>query len=81
MAAQFHGEIIMVQLHSMYPQFRARSGGIRNNCKKNFRLHGKKFECDKAIDSNSKEMKAIIAYMNWLGEEFQKNLNQKEAAS
>jgi thiosulfate dehydrogenase len=29
---------------SLYPQFRSRSGGIETIVKKNFRLHGKKFE-------------------------------------
>src|SRR6188768_2595798 len=53
---------------SLYPQFRARSGGIETIVKRisdyiERSLNGK------AVDSNSKEMKAIISYMYWLGEE------------
>lgn len=52
---------------STYPKFRARSGGIEtiskrvNDCMERS-LNGK------PLDSNSREMQAIIAYMKWLGE-------------
>jgi len=61
---------------SMYPQFRARSGSIEtiekriNDCMERS-LNGR------AIDSNSREMKAIIAYMHWLGEGVAKNHKPK----
>jgi thiosulfate dehydrogenase len=51
-----------------YPMFRARSGGIEtipkrvNDCMERS-LNGK------ALDTNSKEMKAIVAYMHWVGDE------------
>lgn len=54
-----------------YPKFRARSGSIEtiakrvNDCIERS-LNGK------AIDSNSREMKAIIAYMHWLGSDVAK---------
>ena len=61
---------------STYPKFRARSGGLEtipkrvNDCLQRS-LNGN------AIDSNSKEMKAIIAYMHWLGEGIKKNYAPK----
>ena len=53
-------------VYSTYPKFRARSGSQEsvvkriNDCFER-RLNGK------ALDSTSKEMKAMIAYMKWLG--------------
>lgn len=61
---------------STYPQFRARSGGLEtipkrvNDCLKRS-LNGSE------IDSNSKEMKAIIAYMKWLGNDVPKKHKPK----
>ena len=61
---------------SIYPRFRERSGGFEtipkrvNDCLQRS-LNGE------AIDSNSKEMKAIIAYMTWLGEAVPKNHKPK----
>ncbi len=51
---------------SMYPKFRARSGGIENVQKRvndclQRSLNGS------ALDTNSKEMKSIVAYINFLG--------------
>jgi thiosulfate dehydrogenase len=54
-------------VYSVYPLMRARSGGLEtipkrvNDCFQRS-LNGQ------AIDSNSREMKAIIAYMKWLGD-------------
>ncbi len=54
-----------------YPMFRARSGGLEtipkrvNDCIERS-LNGK------ALDTNSKEMKAILAYMHWLGDDVPK---------
>jgi len=59
-------------VYSTYPKFRARSGGLEtipkrvNDCLQRS-LNGE------PIDSNSKEMKAIIAYMKWLGDGIQKD--------
>ncbi|HET6721550.1 MAG TPA: c-type cytochrome [Chitinophagaceae bacterium] len=53
---------------SMYPQFRARSGGLETIVKRISDCMERSLNADKAIDSNSKEMRSIIAYMNWLGE-------------
>jgi thiosulfate dehydrogenase len=61
---------------STYPKFRARSGGLEtipkrvNDCLQRS-LNGE------PIDSNSKEMKAIIAYMKWLGDGIQKGFYTK----
>jgi thiosulfate dehydrogenase len=52
---------------SMYPQFRDRSGGIETIVKRVSDCMERSLN-GKAVDSNSKEMKAIIAYMHWLGE-------------
>lgn len=59
-------------VYSTYPKFRARSGGLEtipkrvNDCLQRS-LNGE------PIDSNSKEMKAIIAYMKWLGDDIPKD--------
>jgi thiosulfate dehydrogenase len=61
---------------SSYPKFRARSGGLEtiskriNDCFERS-LNGK------ALDTNSREMKAIIAYMHWLGDDIPKNTKPK----
>lgn len=61
---------------STYPRFRERSGTEEdipkrvNDCLQRS-LNGQ------AIDSNSKEMKAIIAYMNWLGDGIPKDHKPK----
>ena len=61
---------------STYPKFRARSGGLEtipkrvNDCLQRS-LNGE------SIDSNSKEMKAIIAYMKWLGDGIKKDSTPK----
>jgi thiosulfate dehydrogenase len=53
---------------SMYPQFRARSGSLETIVKRISDCMERSLNADKAIDSNSKEMRSIIAYMNWLGD-------------
>jgi len=62
---------------SMYPQFRARSGGLETIVKRISDCMERSLNADRAIDSNSKEMKAIIAYMNWLGDGVPKNKKPK----
>ena len=54
------------KVYAVYPQFRARSNGIQS-------IYGRVNDCferslnGKALDSTSHEMKAIYAYMQWLG--------------
>jgi thiosulfate dehydrogenase len=61
-----------------YPKFRARSGGIEtiekrvNDCIERS-LNGK------MLDDNSREMKAFVAYISWVGSEVEKGLYPKEA--
>jgi thiosulfate dehydrogenase len=61
---------------STYPKFRERSGTVEsiekrvNDCFERS-LNGK------AIDSNSKEMRAIVAYIQWLGKEVPKGTKPK----
>lgn len=63
---------------STYPKFRARSGGIEsitkrvNDCLERS-LNGK------AIDTNGREMRAILAYMHWLGDDVPKGTTPKGA--
>lgn len=54
-----------------YPQFRGRSGGMETIVKRITDCMERSLN-GKAIDSNSKEMKAIIAYMHWLGDDIPK---------
>jgi thiosulfate dehydrogenase len=62
---------------SKYPQFRARSGALETIVKRISDCMERSLNADKAIDSNSKEMKAIIAYFNWLGEGVPKGVAPK----
>ena len=58
---------------STYPKFRARSGGLETISKRVNDCLQRSLNGNVAIDSNSKEMKAIIAYMQWLGDGIKKN--------
>lgn len=51
---------------ALYPQFRARSGGIETIAKRVNDCFERSLN-GQPLDSNSIEMKAIIAYMQWLG--------------
>jgi thiosulfate dehydrogenase len=51
---------------ALYPKFRARSGGMESIAKRVNDCFQRSLN-GKGIDSTSKEMKAIIAYMEWLG--------------
>jgi thiosulfate dehydrogenase len=53
---------------SSYPQHRDRSGGMETIVKRISDCMERSLNANKAVDSNSREMKAIIAYMHWLGE-------------
>lgn len=61
---------------STYPRFRERSGTYETIPKRVNDCLQRSLNGD-AIDSNSKEMKAIIAYMNWLGDGIPKNYKPK----
>ena len=61
---------------STYPQFRARSGGIETIIKRISDCMERSLN-GKAVDSNSKEMKAMIAYMHWLGDDIPKKNKPK----
>lgn len=60
-------------VHSIYPKFRSRSGSIEhlerriNDCMERS-LNGD------ALDSMSKEMRAMIAYINWVGKDVKKGI-------
>ena len=62
---------------SMYPQIRARSGSLETIVKRISDCMERSLNADNAIDSTSKEMKAIIAYMNWLGDGVPKKYKPK----
>ncbi|MDP1817368.1 MAG: c-type cytochrome [Leadbetterella sp.] len=49
-----------------YPKFRERSGAIENQVKRVNDCFERSLN-GKALDSNSREMKAILAYIKWLG--------------
>jgi thiosulfate dehydrogenase len=51
---------------STYPKYRARSGGMENIYKRINDCFERSLN-GKAIDTNSKEMQAIVAYIKWLG--------------
>lgn len=61
---------------STYPRFRDRSGTIET-------VHKRVNDCierslnGKALDTNSKEMKAIVAYINWVGKDVKKGEKPK----
>ena len=59
-------------VQSTYPKFRARSGTLENQIKRvndcfQRRLNGK------ALDSTGREMRAILAYIKWLGNDVEKD--------
>lgn len=66
-------------VYSIYPKFRARSGTVENlekrinDCMERS-LNGKK------IDSPSKEMRAMVAYINWVGKDVKKGVSPKGAS-
>lgn len=62
---------------STYPLFRARSGGLETIVKRVSDCMERSLNAEKAVDSNSREMKAIIAYIQWLGEGVKKGEKPK----
>ncbi len=61
---------------STYPKFRDRSGGVETIAKRINDCFERSLN-GKALDSNSKEMKALIAYMHWVGDEIPKGTKPK----
>ncbi|GAC1595300.1 MAG: hypothetical protein NVS3B8_08760 [Chitinophagaceae bacterium] len=61
------------KVYATYPQFRARNNGIQN-------IYDRVNDCferslnGKALDSSTHEMRAIYAYIKWLGEEVPKGV-------
>jgi thiosulfate dehydrogenase len=62
---------------SLYPQFRARSGSMETIVKRVSDCMERSLNAPKAVDSNSREMQAIIAYMHWLGRDVPKKTKPK----
>ncbi len=66
-------------VYSIYPKFRVRSGTVEhlekriNDCLERS-MNGKK------IDSLSKEMRAMVAYINWVGKDVKKGVSPKGAS-
>lgn len=58
---------------STYPQFRARSGGLETIVKRVSDCMERSLNAAKAVDSASREMQAIIAYLHWVGRDVPKN--------
>lgn len=62
---------------SLYPQFRSRSGGMETIVKRVSDCMERSLNAEKAVDSNSREMKAIVAYMHWVGQGVPKKTKPK----
>lgn len=66
-------------VYSIYPKFRARSGTVEhlekriNDCMERS-MNGQK------LDSNSREMRAMVAYINWVGKNVEKGKSPKGAS-
>ncbi len=58
---------------STFPKYRARSGAIENTQKRINDCFERSLN-GQALDTNSKEMQAIVAYMNWLGKDVSKGV-------
>jgi thiosulfate dehydrogenase len=63
---------------STYPKFRARSGKIENQVKRVNDCFERSLN-GKALDTNSREMQAILAYIHWLGSDVTKGVSPKGA--
>lgn len=61
---------------STYPKFRARSGSVESISKRVNDCFERSLN-GQAIDTNSHEMKAILAYMHWIGDEIPKGAKPK----
>lgn len=63
---------------STYPKYRARSGAVENIYKRVNDCFERSLN-GKALDTSSKEMQSIVAYINWLGKDVKKG--EKPAGS
>lgn len=61
---------------STYPKYRARSGAVENIYKRVNDCFERSLDGN-ALDTNSKEMQAIVAYINWLGKDVAKGEKPK----
>jgi thiosulfate dehydrogenase len=59
-------------VQSTYPKFRARSGTVENQIKRVNDCFQRSLN-GKALDSTGREMRAILAYINWLGKDVEKD--------
>jgi thiosulfate dehydrogenase len=63
-------------VYSIYPKFRARSGTVED-------IHKRIDDCmerslnGRKLEKNSREMKALVAYINWVGKDVPKNVTPK----
>lgn len=65
-------------VYSTYPKFRARSGSVESIVKRVNDCFERSLN-GKPLDSTSREMQAIIAYMKWLGQDVEKGKTPKGA--
>jgi thiosulfate dehydrogenase len=63
-------------VESTYPKFRARSGKIENQIKRVNDCFQRSLN-GQALDSTGKEMRAILAYIQWLGIDVEKGVSPK----
>ncbi len=62
-------------VYATYPKFRTRSGSIENIQKRVNDCMQRSLNATSVLDSAGKEMKAIIAYIKWLGEKVPQNIS------
>lgn len=62
-------------VYSTYPKFRARSGSMENIQKRVNDCMERSLNAKSVLDSASREMKAIVSYMKWLGQNVPPNLS------
>jgi len=61
---------------STYPKYRARSGGLENIYKRVNDCFERSLN-GKSLDTTSREMQAIVAYIRWLGKDVKKGIKPK----
>ena len=64
---------------STYPRFRARSGTIENATKRVSDCLERSLNASSNIDTNSREVRAMVAYLNWLGNDVPEGLKPNGA--
>jgi thiosulfate dehydrogenase len=75
-----HGYLVTttVAVASTYPKYRARSGAKENIYKRVNDCFERSLN-GKALDTSSKEMQAITAYIKWLGKDVEKRQGNLKA--